>query len=85
MKKFFSMDGKFTIFTVVGLMFLISYLFFYNPIFLQLGVLIAWIPDINKSLANYKNTGKVDFTLVLTGIILASTIIVLAVNLFSNF
>lgn len=77
MKKFFAMNGRFTIFTLIGFLIACSYLLFQNIIILITGVLVSWIPDIKQSITTYKNEGYINFTLVFTAILLVYLLIVL--------
>ena len=81
MKKFFSMDDTFNIFKLIGIIIIISNFFIKEPMLIMIGLLIAWIPDINKGIINYKNTAKINSTLVVNGIILICLIIMLTLKL----
>ncbi|MGL4912617.1 MAG: hypothetical protein ACRC3Y_09310 [Romboutsia sp.] len=82
MKKFFSMDGSFTIFTVVGLIFVCSNFFISYPPLILIGLFIGHIPNTKKSIHNYKITHKLDSNLILNGLIIISLLIILLLELF---
>jgi hypothetical protein len=76
------MDARFNIFSLIGLIIIFSNFFIAESSLVSIALLIALIPDINKGIANYKNTGKINSILIYSSIVLVFLIIILASKLF---
>ena len=77
LKKFFSYEDRFNIFSVIGLILIIAGFFYTKyPIYL-IGFLIAFIPETKKSINSYKETNKISFYLISQIIVFITTIFII--------
>ncbi|MGL4912898.1 MAG: hypothetical protein ACRC3Y_10780 [Romboutsia sp.] len=74
MKRFFSSEGKFNIFLVIGLVLIIAGFFYTKYPIDLIGLLIAFIPETKKSIRLYKKTGKINSYLVVEVLLFITTL-----------
>ncbi|WP_195930808.1 MULTISPECIES: hypothetical protein [unclassified Clostridium] len=77
MKKFFSSEGKFNIFFVVGLILIISGFFYTKYPISLIGLLIAFIPETKNTINHYKETGKISSYLVVEVLLFITTLYII--------
>ena len=64
LKNFFSFKSTFNIFFVVGFLVILSNFYFTGPPLALIGIIIVWIPEIYKSIIDYKESRKINPTLI---------------------
>lgn len=74
MKNFFSFEGRFNIFFVVGALFVICSFFYKEYPINLVGLMILFIPETKTAIELYKKNGKISTFLVLEAILLLTTI-----------
>ena len=77
MENFFSSNGKFNIFFVIGLILIISDFFYSKYPIVLIGLLIGSIPETKNAINNYKETGKLSFYLAVQGFVFITTIYII--------
>lgn len=77
MGKFFSSDGKFNIFFVIGLILIISDFFYSKYPIALIGLLIGSIPETKNAINDYKETGRLSVYLAVQGFVFITTIYII--------
>ena len=77
MKNFFSFQGRFNIFFVVGALFVVSSFFYTEYPINLIGLMILFIPETKTAIELYKQNGKISVFLVLETILLLTTIYII--------
>ncbi|MEG1286364.1 MAG: hypothetical protein RRZ84_08990 [Romboutsia sp.] len=77
MKKCFSCKGKFNIFLLIGAIFIIVGFFYTEYPVSLIGLLITCIPETKNEINNYKETGKINFYLIMQTVVFLTTIYII--------
>lgn len=83
MKNFFSLNSTFNIFTLAGILIILSSFFIKATIssaIVLIGVLISWIPSTYQSFKEYKQSGKPNSILILSLVMTIIIFIMLAIE-----
>lgn len=81
LKDFFSFKSAFNIFSVVGLLVILSNFYFKEPPLVLIGLIIARIPEIYQSIVDYKKSGKINLILILFAIVFITLTVILGFDL----
>ncbi|MBQ8997684.1 MAG: hypothetical protein IJ086_03190 [Clostridium sp.] len=77
MEKFFSSEGKFNIFFIIGLILIIASFFYTKYPISLIGLLIAFIPETKNAIKYYKETGKINSYLVVEIVLFITTLYIM--------
>lgn len=77
LKKFFSSEGKFNIFFVIGLILIISGFFYTKYPISLIGLLIAFIPETKNSVKHYKETRRINSYLIVEIVVFITTLYII--------